>query len=357
MTALRVDHSLLAKLATYPGLPADAEVVLHPTETGAIVSVRREGGRPTVLALDSDRACELHPQDDADLPGAHLLADPRQLAAQLEPRLGPIVGAHLVAWHPGRSAVSCVQTLAGPRVWLKLLDRTSHRHAKSALMAVQSTVDPLVLQRPTFVLDDVCGLLSEDAAGVALRTLMARGEELPMALLSRAVLALSYTTTLGELPIHDASRLRDAALVAVCRGSRLVPALEELSAPLAHATLPATLRTTFVHGNLHDQQLFLARSRVSLIGLDGIALGDPRIDFATLAEHLRLHDLQLHGCDRGLADRFLSRCGHAAHEPELIRLRSLVRARLCGTHALRPRQAALVEQLRVESLAMLQANP
>lgn len=352
------EHTLRAQLAGLPPLPADAELILRPNEAGAVATVRREGQAPQVFGLDADGVRELRPEHDTNLPGAALLADPERLAAHLEPRLGPITGSRLVAWRPARRAVLCVQTVSGARVWLKLLDRKTHRRAKAVFAALPATLEPLVLQRPTFVLDDVCGLLAEDAAGVSLRTLLARGEELPWALLARAVLALSYTATDGELPLHDAARSRDAALVALRQGMQLVPELEALLAPVANASLPpAPSRLGFVHGDLHDKQLFLAEGRASLIDLEGMALGDPRCDVANLAEHLRLRELQQYGADRSLAERLLARCGHAADEPGLICLRALVRARLCGVYALRPRWRALVDRLALETRTLLKETP
>lgn len=352
------EASLQARLAGLPPLPTGAELILRPNDAGAVATIRSDGQAPQVFALDADGVHELHAEQDRDLPGAALLADPARLEALLEPRIGRIASSRLVAWRPARRAVLCVQTVAGPRVWLKLLDRKTHRRAKAAFAALPATLEPLVLQRPTFVLDDVCGLLAEDAAGVSLRTLLARGDELPWALLARAVLALSYTATHGELPHHDAARARDAALVALRQGTQLVPELEALLGPLGDAALPPTpSRLAFVHGDLHDKQLFLAEGRVSLIDLEGMALGDPRFDVANLAEHLRLRELQQHGDDRGLAERLLARCGHAADEPALTRFRALVRARLCGVYALRPRWRALVDRLALETRTLLQETP
>ena len=47
-----------------------------------------------------------------------------------------------------------------------------------------------------------------------------------------------------------------------------------------------------VHGDLHDKNIFCSPAHLSLIDLDGLALGAPEDDVANLAVHLELRNLQ-----------------------------------------------------------------
>lgn len=348
--------------AALPPLPADAELILRPGEPSPTATVRAPGAAPRVFAFaatsadDGDAAvCEQLPGDDRGLAGAGLLASDAALAARLQPLVGAIASAQLVAWRPGRRAVVRVVAADGTRHWLKLLDRKNWRRARSAFAAVGTALPPLVLQLPTALLDDVHGYLAADAAGTPLRTLLAGDHELPWTTIARSVLALAYTPVVGELPTFDFERARAASLGALQQGGEATPKLSALAAAVQHLPAPAPPPALgLVHGDLHDKQLFVAGDRAAAIDLEGMARGDARFDVANLVEHVRLRDLQQHGDDRGRAEQLLARCGHAADDRGVRAFRALVRARLCGVYALRPRWHALVDRLAEESRLLME---
>lgn len=348
--------------AALPPLPADAELILRPGEPSPTATVRAPGAAPRVFAFaatsadDGDASvCEQLPGDDRGLAGAGLLASDAALAARLQPLVGAIASAQLVAWRPGRRAVVRVVAADGTRHWLKLLDRKNWRRARSAFAAVGAALPPLLLQLPTALLDDVHGYLAADAAGTPLRTLLAGDHELPWTTIARSVLALAYTPVVGELPTFDFERARAASLGALQQGGEATPELSALAAAVQHLPAPAPPPALgLVHGDLHDKQLFVAGDRAAAIDLEGMARGDARFDVANLVEHVRLRDLQQHGDDRGRAEQLLARCGHAADDRGVRAFRALVRARLCGVYALRPRWHALVDRLTEESRLLME---
>lgn len=348
--------------AALPPLPADAELILRPGEPSPTATVRVPGAAPRVFtfaatAADADEApvCEQLPGDDRGLAGAGLLACDAALAERLQPLVGAIASAQLVAWRPGRRAVVRIVAADGTTHWLKLLDRKNWRRARSAFAAVGTALPPLVLQLPTALLDDVHGYLAADAGGTPLRTLLAGDHELPWTTIARSVLALAYTPVVGELPTFDFERARAASLGALQQGGETTPALLALAAAVQHLPAPAEPHAPgLVHGDLHDKQLFVAGDRTAAIDLEGMARGDARFDVANLVEHVRLRDLQQHGDDRGRAEQLLARCGHAADDRGVRAFRALVRARLCGVYALRPRWHALVDRLAEESRLLIE---
>ena len=56
----------------------------------------------------------------------------------------------------------------------------------------------------------------------------------------------------------------------------------------------------------------------------------------------------------GRAEQLLARCGHADDDRGVRAFRALVRARLCGVYALRPRWHSLVDQLTEESRTLME---
>lgn len=356
----RLATAELARLvAALPPLPADAELILRAGEPMPTATVRTTSAPPRVFAF-ADHASgtvvhEQRPGDDSGLAGAALLADPTALAARLRSLVGDVVDARLVAWRPARRAVVRITTAAGGTHWLKLLDRKNWRRARTAFAAVGTALAPLSLQLPTALLDDVHGYLAADANGTPLRTLLAGDGELPWTTIARGVLALAYTPVHGELPAFDFERARRATLAALTTDAEPASPLTALATATSRLPAPAAPAAPgLVHGDLHDKQLFVAGERIAAIDLEGMAHGDPRFDVANLAEHVRLRDLQQHGSDRGRAERLLAHCGHAADDAGVLAYRALVRARLCGVYALRPRWQWLVDRLAHESRSLME---
>lgn len=348
--ALRALHESLGPIA-----PGD-ERILRPTDDGPMATDRRDGLPPRVHTLIDGETVELRPEHDANLPGAPLLADAEALAAVLTPVVGPPRAADLVAWRPGRRAVLRVLT-GGGIVWLKLLDARSWRRAQRVFAALGETLAPVQLARPLALLPEVAGYVAPHAAGTCLRD-AALGGELSTTAVVRGVMALAYTQILGDLPTYDFGSARTAAVKSLRQGCCLRPDLASLLArvqELAPATPPT--RPGFVHGDLHDKQLFVDGSTMTLIDLEGAAVGDSRFDVVNLAEHLRLRELQRGGASRGLAEHLLTRCALHPDDLTTVAWRTVVRARLCGVYALRPRWSLLVDQLRTETMTLLERLP
>lgn len=336
-------------LAELPTLVPGTELIVRPDDAGPTATLRQDSAPPRVFAWRGEDVVELQPQDDGDLAGAHLLADPTALQALLEPHVGAIADTRLVAWRPGRRAVVRVATSAGAVHWLKLLDRKGHRRARAAFDAIGTTLSPMQLALPTRVFADVHAHLAPDAPGTPLRTLLANGADVPWTLVTRGLLALGYTDVRGALPLLDFDRARNATLDMLRKAACVRPDLEALAERLLRLPSLPTAQVGLVHGDLHDKQLFVSDDGVCLIDLEGTSVGDTRFDLANLAEHLRLRELQQDGRERGFADQLLARCGLPATEPAAWLFRIVVRARLCGVYALRPRWHALVDRLLRET--------
>ena len=355
LTTTRHLHALLKAL---PTLAPNVELILRPTADGATATIRDDGRPPRIFATDGGEVHELLPADDRELPGAALLTEPDALAAVLAPRLGAIASSRLCAWRPGRRAVIRVELVSGAVHWLKLLDRKTWRRASKAFAAVGETLGEMRLMTPHTLLPELCGYVAAEATGTPLRTLLARDQAPPLTILARALLALPFTATDGTLPSHDFERARTAALQSLEQGVLLKPGLTALAAAIAELPAPTPPRQPgFVHGDLHDKQLFVADGHATLIDLEGMAFGDPRFDLANLVEHVRLRELQQRGTDSGLGDALLARCGATAEDPAMRAFRAVVRARLCGVYALRPRWRQLVDTLQLETLQLMELRP
>lgn len=342
-------HALLRAMP----VPADGvELILRRNDAGITATVRRDGAPPRVFLAADRGVVELLPHEDTALPGAAALGDLEQLQKQLADSVGVIQQARLVAWRPGKRAVLRLSTPHGVR-WLKLLDAKTWRRAERAFAAVGETFAPLQLARPTHLLPKLRAYVAPDAPGTSLRERLAAGESISTSLV-RAVLALAYTQVVGELPVYDFAKAREAACGALRQATLLRPELAELADRIAALAVPPAARIGFVHGDLHDKQILLADDRATLIDLEGMAVGDARFDITNLAEHVRLRELQRSTRDSGFADALLARCALAPDEPATRAFRTVVRARLCGVYALRPRWAALVEHLRLETLELLE---
>lgn len=345
---------LFASLADDP----TAELILRHDPAGPTATLRRDGAPPRTFVATDAGPEELLPHTDAGLPGRSLLADPTALATVLGAAVGPVAHGRIVAWRPARRAVVRVTLQSGATVWLKLLDRKAWRRAESAFRAVAEAMPPMSLCLPTTLLPDACAYLAAPAAGQSLRCLLAAGRTPPMTVLSRSLMALGYTRLRGELPTLDFAAARRAALDMLQKGAQVRPDLLDVAAQLAGLPAPTAPATpAFVHGDLHDKQLFLTDDGASLIDLEGIACGDARFDLANLAEHVRLRDLQQSHSDQGLADALLARCGQEPAHAATRAFRAVVRARLCGVYALRPRWRELVTHLRQETLDLLRRLP
>jgi hypothetical protein len=350
MPAASQFEALLAQLPSEPG----AELILRADGERATATLRPIAGPPRVFVRESGLLVELCAAADEQLPGHRLLAEPQLLATALASQLGTVANVRLVAWRPGRRAVLRIVLGSGRVVWCKLLDRKSWRRAMRAFAAMRVALAPLHLCLPELLLEDYCAYLAPNAPGDSLRALLAEGRLPPVTHIARGLMALAYTHGDDELPVLDFAAVRKATTAMLQKGAAQHGDLHELAAKVA--TLPdieGNRATAFVHGDLHDKQIFVDDDRISLIDLEGVSIGDARFDLANLAEHIRLRDLQQTGRDQGFADVLLARCGMTPDAHATRAFRCMVRARLCGVYALRPRWTTLVTQLRSESLTLL----
>jgi len=337
--------------ALWPVTPG-VELILRPRADGAVATLRSDDAPPRTFQVLDGAVVECHVGDDESLAGRSLVTDRHALAATVAPLGREVLAAELVAWRPGRRAVLRLRTQTG-RLWLKLLDAKTWRRAHAAFSALGEPMAPLRFARPLLLLPELAAYVSADADGTALRHLLAGEPDLT--LVSRSVLALGYTPTTGNLPELGFDSARGAAAASLRQGMSLREDLATLATAIAQVPPVRTAdRAGFVHGDLHDKQLFCAAGGVTVIDLEGVGRGDTRLDLVNLAEHVRLRELQQHGCDRGLADRVLTRCGMHPDDMATRAFRAVVRARLCGVYALRPRWSTLVDQLRDSTLRLLE---
>src|SRR5262245_2035833 len=341
---------LLRLLAAMPQPDQNTEVILRPDGDRALAMVRTVGAPPRAFVLGGSGVEELLPAADPELAAARLFAKKSRLLRALAPALPDAETAQLVAWRPGKRAVVRVQAASG--TWfVKFLDRKTYRRAERTFAQLVAAPLPLVFARATAFLPEHHAYVAPAAAGMCLRELFATSAPVDWTLLDAAVRALAATPVDGEGPRIDFATAQDAGVRMLQKGQVLVPELAPLAPRLAALTAPTAVRTGFVHGDLHDRQLFLTHDRVHLIDLEGVGLGDANFDLVTLAEQARLRALQQTGADDGIGSAFLDR--FALADDVRRRWAICVRARLCGVYALRPRWAALTAQLAGECAAML----
>lgn len=340
-----------------PEVPADAELILRSGKLGPTATIRYADVAPRVFVRNEHGVREQIPAFDQGLQGASLLAGDVALAEALTPIVGPIRSAELVSWRPGRRAVLRLDLENGESQWLKLLDRKSYRRAKRAFAALGSSLAPLKMMVPYALVPKWHGYIAKAASGMPLRAAIKANDEICWGGLTRALLAIGYTELQGGddgkdavdgLPTIDFGHAQAAAVNMLQKGAALQRELAELADRVAQLPQPALVAKAVVHGDLHDKQLFIDSGNVSLIDLEGIGLGDTRFDLVNLAEHIRLRDLQQQQRDSGLADCVIARCCLDSNDPEVRAFRAVIRARLVGVYALRPRWRELVTQLRGE---------
>jgi len=353
VTNTNVDLAALQR-ALWPAAPG-VELILRPRAEGAIATLRRDDAPPRTFEVLDGVVVERHAGDDENLAGRSLVTDRQALAAVLAPLGRDVLAADLVAWRPGRRAVLRLRTPTG-RLWLKLLDAKTWRRAHAAFAALGEPMAPLHFARPLLLLPELAAYVCADADGTALRHVLAA--ETDLTLVSRCVLALGYTPTTGDLPELGFASACAAATAVLRQGMGLRRDLATLATAIVQVPpVQSAERVGFVHGDLHDKQLFCAAGGVTVIDLEGMGRGDTRLDIANLAEHVLLRELQQHGSDSGLADRLLARCGLHPDDAATRAFRAVVRARLCGVYALRPRWSTLVGQLRDGALRLLEQLP
>lgn len=230
---------------------------------------------------EADRA-----RTDAE-PGTHILGrivlHPDGVDGRL-PALAPAIasGQHLVAHRVGKRAV--LRTSSGFRKFV--------RPSKvSGLRAATDRTGGLPVATPVVLAQDEVSLTLSPLPGRALHDLIGVGTATPgdFEAVGEALARLHATPLPAGLPVHDS-----AAEIAVTRrwtdlaaawGAPMEPELQALP-PLPPA------RPALLHRDLHDKQILLDGSTVSLLDFDLAAAGDPALDVANLIEHLWLRRRQ-----------------------------------------------------------------
>lgn len=355
---MTLSPELLARLLDALPPHGHEEVILRGTGSDATATLRYADAAPRVFGVTPAGTRELLPAEDTRLPGHALLADRATLAAAVEPHIGALHESRLVAWRPGRRAVVRLTARNGTTWWLKLLDARGHRRASRLFADLGPALPPARLCRPTCMLPEHGAHLAPQAEGVALRTLLHAGSLPALPTLCRSLLAIGCTDAPVDLPRIDFGSARDAAVGMLAKAGGTAPALLALRDRVAAlALMPMTGPLAFVHGDLHDKQIFVHANGADVIDLEGAGIGDARVDLTNLAEHLRLRDLQQGGEDSGLGDHLLARCGIDPDCDTTRAFRIVVRARLCGVYAQRPRWAALTSRLVHELDLLLPPQP
>ena len=349
MNAPRRD-SIARLLAALPPMKSDTELILRPGKGNTVAMLRPTDSAPRAFAATDDAVIELQPHEDPKLPAAPLLADERKLALALEPYLGKIGDPRLIAWRPRRRAV--VRLARGDEtLFVKFLDAKAYRRATAVFSALADAPTPLRFARPIALIDDLQAYVAGTAPGRSLREHLAAGLSPDWKLVEASLRALARTETRAELPRHDFFTARDAAAKMLRKAAVLGSHYADLATRVEQVTPPTSEAAGFVHGDLHDKQIFLTDDRSWLIDLEGIGQGDANFDLVNLAEHLRLRALQRDNSEDHADAQLLDRFG-LSHDHRL-RWRLAVRARICAVYALRPRWAVLTSRLMTETEQLL----
>ena len=329
-----------------PELAPGDELVLREDDGKACALLRQKRGTPRNFVFENGSLRELSLRDDAALPAAALCADETALCDALRPAFGDVREPQLVAWRPSKRAVLRMRR-GDETVYVKLLDKKTWKRAKAALERMQSIEAPLRFALPSALAPDLCAYVASGVSGTALHDTLAAGQSPSWRIVDRAVRALACAACPDDLPRHDFASARDAAVKMLTKARNVDPRCAEIAERVAKLAGPRQSHEGFVHGDLHDKQLFLDGSIAWLIDLEGAGRGDANFDLVNLAEHLRLRALQRTGKDDGLCDAMLDRFAIARE----VRMAwsACIRARLFGVYAMRPRQAALANVLHSDA--------
>jgi len=333
-----------------PPLAPTTEVILRPDGDRPVAILRPVGAPPRAFVLHGDDVVELVPRADPRLPAARLLGDPAELCCALEPWLGRSTSPQLIAWRPGRRAVVRL-TCGTAAVFVKFLDQKTWTRAEATFQDLADAAPPLHFARPSALIPELCAYAAASAPGRPLRDVLAAGAAVPGDLVAAVLAALRAVPPVPGTPRLDFDSARKAAATMLRKAAPLRPGLTALADAVDAIAPPAHAARGFVHGDLHDKQIFVAGDAAHLIDLEGVGGGDPTFDLANLAEHLRLRALQQDaGADGGSA-ALLERAGLRGDDER--RWRAVVRARLAGVYALRPRWDRLAGRLADETSALL----
>lgn len=284
------------------------------------------------------------PEQDRELPGAHLLAN-RTLLAE---RLGIDATELQVLRHrPGSRVV--VRVGSGPRVrYVKLLSRKGYRRAVETFAALRELAPSHGLALPDETWESEAALVSSPVPGVALSDRLRGDPRVDLPALVGWVSRLASTNAPSKLGARTLEDERHSTLTMLRRGSWILPELTEVAARVAKLEVPRWEGAGLVHTDFHDKQIFVSGDRIRVLDCEGMRRGPCAIDVANFVEHLHLrarqHPQQASALET-LAAEFLAGSGSRPPPQEFAIARTLVRARLAGVYALRPAWHALARTL------------
>ncbi len=239
--------------------------VLHPRAKG--VWTARCGDRWGVLDPETGRVELVDPSTDRRLPG---------LAAAL--REGQLCG-----YRAGRRAIVAAPTSFIKVVRPERVDTLVRRH------------ELLDSSEPSFAAPRVLGAASDGRvelsvmAGQSLHQRIRTDPTRPLADVGAVIAALHRHAIPRWLPVRQPDDPKSWVTV-----SRRRPTGHQATIERAATQLPelGARAEAVVHGDLHDKNIFCSPAHLSLIDLDGLALGAPEDDVGNLAVHLELRNLQ-----------------------------------------------------------------
>jgi hypothetical protein len=345
---LQANYERLCAALPAPG--EGLEIVLRDEKGEATALQRQAGHPPRVFAWRADRLVELHATEDQKIPAAYLIGDQAALAAALPAELARFVACDLVAWRPRRRAVLRLTLPEAEPVYLKFLDKKMWSRAENALSGLRAAPGPLQLALPWLMLPELCGYAARSASGESLHGLLSAGRGPDWHLVDEAIASLARAWVPEGLPRHDFAAARHSAVTMLQRAGSVAPRCAAIAEQVAEVAPPSTAQEGCVHGDFHDKQLFVTATSAWLIDLEGVGTGDPNFDLVNLSEQLRLRSLQHSDEDDGSGAELLAR--HAERSglgpADLRRWQTVVRARLVGVYAMRPRWQTVVDRLFAE---------
>ena len=349
---------------------APPRILLSRFRGGFAAVLRPAGASPEAFALRradgatqaKGRVLEALPAVmDRRLPGCSAMADRAELLEAAPQFFDEVRRVDLVAYRPGRRAVFQITGRSQDGVtgssYGKCVRPRSFVDASARTMSLPRRQGTVRLLLPAAYLHGLSAWVTVEAAGDQLHGLLLAGKTLPLEMLACAVRDLASAPS-RDLPEHTLEDERQRTLSMLQRGMEMDRRLVDVAAALAALPVPEYEERGFVHGDLHDKQVFLDGTGVSLIDFDDVRCGDPALDRVNFAEHVRLRGLQYRGLRSTAADYEslvdLLQLDRASYKFRFIT--ALTRGRLAGVYAARVFHHDLSMRLADESAAMARAS-
>jgi hypothetical protein len=289
-------------------------------------------------------------EDDPELPGLRIAADPDLMAERLRSVLGPIEGCAAEVWRyrPGERAVLRYDVAAagGPVTLFGKVLRQGARDVACVIDALHRAgdSDPALPSVPALVavFDDLGLIVQAAVQGDPLHRLaydeaVLRQQRIAAFERTGAALAAMHGGGHGVGPSvsydDDSAKVRTDMTVA----ERIVPKLGALLAGAlirTTAAAPTTGTPPFVssHGALRTDQIVLVARRPTMLDLDGACLAEPARDAGNLLAYLRWRAIRQPSQARAVVEvrrAFLDGYGPVADEA-LARFEALTLLKIVG---------------------------